>query len=167
VKKIYFDSSVYVKAFSKEPGTDVVNQLLQLAYDGRLEILLSVWAINETFAAIDRKIRRKEIASEQEKMIFATFFQDFVTWSESSRHVTFIPLDPIVVERSRDLIVELHVSADDAIHLYTAFVKRCEYLLCDDAKLKRSTENRFEGMDVLDVNDGVEMSRLMRHFGPP
>jgi predicted nucleic acid-binding protein len=79
VKKIYFDSSVYVKAFSKEPGTDVVNQLLQLAYDGRLEILLSVWAINETFAAVDRKIRRKEIASEQEKMIFATFFQDFVT----------------------------------------------------------------------------------------
>jgi hypothetical protein len=83
VKKIYFDSSVYIKAFSKEPGTDVVNQLLQLAYDGRLEILLSVWAINETFAAIDRderRVRRKEIASEQEKMIFATFFQEFVTW---------------------------------------------------------------------------------------
>lgn len=42
MKKIYFDTSVYVKAFSREPGTDVVNQLLQLAYDGRLEILLSV-----------------------------------------------------------------------------------------------------------------------------
>jgi predicted nucleic acid-binding protein len=61
VRKIFFDSSVYVKAFTQESGIEIVSQLFQLAYDKRIQILLSVWAINETISAVDRKHRRREI----------------------------------------------------------------------------------------------------------
>ena len=56
-KKIFFDSSVYVKVFAQELGAETVSQLFQLAFDKRIQILLSVWAINETLVAVDKKIK--------------------------------------------------------------------------------------------------------------
>lgn len=84
--------------------------------------MLSVWAINETLGAVDRKHRRREITESQKDTIIATIFdRAIIKWSEDpSEDVAFVPLHPIIVEKSRDFIVKLHISPDDAIHLYTA-----------------------------------------------
>jgi predicted nucleic acid-binding protein len=166
VRKIFFDSSVYVKAFTQESGTETVSQLFQLAYDKRIQILLSVWAINETIGAVDRKHRRREITESQKDTIIATIFQRAITWSEESSDIAFVPLHPIIVEKSRDFIVKLHISPDDAFHLYTAFIKRCEYFICHDIKLKKNVEGKFPDMKVLDISNATELNMLRKSLEP-
>jgi predicted nucleic acid-binding protein len=166
VTKVFFDSSVYVKAFTQEFGTETISQLFQLAYDKRIQILLSVWAINETIGAVDRKYRRKEITEQQKGTIIATIFDRAIKWSEEHSDVAFVPLHPIIVDNSRDFIVKLHISPDDAIHLYTAFIKRCEYFICHDEKLKKNADGKFPDMRVLDVTNAAEMNMLRKSLEP-
>lgn len=71
MRKIYFDTSAYVKLSSQVGGTEVADSLFKLAEDKRVKIVMSIWAVNETVAAIDRKHRRGEIRDHKRDLIFA------------------------------------------------------------------------------------------------
>jgi predicted nucleic acid-binding protein len=170
-KKIFFDSSVYVKVFAQEPGAETVSQLFQLAFDKRIQILLSVWAINKTLVAVDKKNKNGEINEPQKRTILATIFNYAIKWSEEEDkdvegEVAFVPLDPIIVNKSCDFIIKLHISADDAIHLYTAFIKHCEYFICHDKPLKNNAEGRIPDMQILDITNMKEMNIFRKNLEP-
>jgi hypothetical protein len=44
----------------------------------------------------------------------------------------FIPMDSDVITRSRQLISEFHISANDAVHLYRGWISNCNYFLIHD-----------------------------------
>lgn len=82
MRKIYFDTSAYVKTYSQEAGTDVADALFKLAEDKRVKIVLSIWAVNEAVAAIDRKHRRGELTDLQCDLIFATIVRRTIDYAE-------------------------------------------------------------------------------------
>jgi predicted nucleic acid-binding protein len=163
VKKIFFDTSAYVKIFSQEPGTQEAKQLMDLAHEGRIQILLSVWAINEAIAAIDKKcFQRKEISANERDIIIATILKQSIEWTDPSYNVHFVPLDAAIVSGSVELIYKLHISANDALHLYTAFAMECEALICKDDPLKKNADYKLENLRILDITTHAEMNPLFR-----
>ena len=84
MKRIYFDSSAYTKVFTEETGSDNAKRLFELAYKNRVKIVLSVWTINESIAAIDKKCHQKKMMSQElcRKIIAATFRQIRVFWKD-------------------------------------------------------------------------------------
>jgi predicted nucleic acid-binding protein len=118
VKKIFLDTSAYVKVFTQESGTQEVDQLMDLAHESRIQILLSVWAMNEAIAAVDRKcFQRRGITPDERDIILATILKQGIDWADPNRNVYFVPLDPATVNGSVELIYKLHISADDALQL--------------------------------------------------
>ncbi len=94
MRKIYFDASAYVKIYSQEAGTDIADSLLKLAEDGRVKIIMSIWAVNEAIAAIDRKHRRGEIRDNQRDQIFATILKRTIDYTEEpDAPINFIPVE--------------------------------------------------------------------------
>lgn len=162
MKKIFFDTSVYVKIFAQEPGTQEAKHLIDLAHEGRVEILLSVWAINEAIAAIDRRCsQRNGLTPDERDIIVATILKQGMEWANPEYNVRFLPLDPAIVGGSVELIYRLHISADDAVHLYTAFLQQCEALICKDDQLKRNGDHKLKGLRIIDIATSTEMNSLL------
>jgi predicted nucleic acid-binding protein len=56
MKKIYFDSSAYTKAFANEEGSSTAKEIIKLAETTNdIQVIMSVWTINEVISAIDQK----------------------------------------------------------------------------------------------------------------
>lgn len=53
-KRVYFDTSAVIKEFVPEVGSDLIDKITTSAREGKLQIITSVWAINEAIAVIDR-----------------------------------------------------------------------------------------------------------------
>lgn len=162
--KLYFDSSAYVKLFKQESGTATANLLFRLAHDKRIQILMSYWTINETTAALDRTYRRREISDENYPIIRATLIKNLILYGDEGSSVGIVPLPNVILRHSIDVINQFHVSADDALHLYTAFVMNCDYFLCDDRKLVSRTNGEISNVKVLSITDPLSMNRLIKEL---
>ena len=63
-------------------------------------------------------------------MIIKWYEQQTTTFTKSS-NIVFIPLHFNIVKESQALISLLHISADYALQVYTAYTERCNYFICD------------------------------------
>ena len=163
LRKIYFDTSAYVKIYTQEAGTDISESLFALAEEGRVKIVMSIWAVNETIAAIDRTHRRKIIRDHQRDRIFATILKRTIDYAEKpDAPIDFIPVDSRLLNLSRDVITGYHVSADDALHLSTAYATDCECFIFKDDKLRDTTGGNVSGMPLLDITSHEDMNPLMK-----
>ncbi|MGH9992046.1 MAG: hypothetical protein ACREBU_08745 [Nitrososphaera sp.] len=126
---------------------------------------MSIWAVNESIAAIDRKHRRGEIRDHQRDRIFATILKRTMDYTEKPNPpVDFIPIDRRILTLSRDVVIQYHVSADDAVHLYTAYATECECFIFKDDKLKKATGGNVSGMPLLDITSHADMNPLTKSF---
>ncbi|HEY7734916.1 MAG TPA: type II toxin-antitoxin system VapC family toxin [Nitrososphaera sp.] len=163
MRKVYFDTSAYVKIYTQEAGTDLAELIFSLAEEGRVKIIMSVWAVNETIAAIDRTHRRRIITDLQRDRIFATILKRTIEYAEKpDGPVDFIPIDRRLLSLSKDVIIGYHVSADDALHLSTAYATDCECFIFKDDKLRNTTGRNVSGMRLPDITSHAEMNPLMK-----
>lgn len=163
MKRIYFDTSAYVKIYSQEAGTEVADSLFKLAEDRRTKIVMSIWAVNETIAAIDRKNRRKEIRDPQRDMIFATIIKRTAEYAENpNAPIDFIPITRTILSLSADIIKQFHVSADDSLHLATAFATECQYFICHDDKLIKAIGKNMSGLPIADISSHADTNPLIK-----
>jgi predicted nucleic acid-binding protein len=84
--KIYLDTSVYVKRFKEEQGSDTIHRVFRIAQKNiRLKIFMSVWTINESIAAIDKKFYQKKLISNDErKKVIATILATSLEYLQTS-----------------------------------------------------------------------------------
>jgi predicted nucleic acid-binding protein len=166
-KRLYFDTSAVIKEFVSEIGSDVVDKVTTSAREGKLQIITSVWAINEAIAVIDRLTRRPKdpLTSMEQQKIIATFVERIRESSEHSAY-RFAPIEHVLVANSRALIDGVHISADDALHLYTGFIHDCDYFLLHDSKIVRRLKAvPIEGMQIIDLGDENDHRFLASEFG--
>lgn len=67
-KLVYFDTSALIKEFVNEVGTDLVNKVTTAAREANIQIVSSVWSLNEAIAVVDRLSRNKEEETEKPKL---------------------------------------------------------------------------------------------------
>jgi len=152
-KRLYFDTSAVIKEFAPEVGSDLIDKLTTKAREGDIQIVSSVWVVNEALAVIDRKFRKDELKQLQVQKVIATFAERIKTSSQIANFL-FAPVDHTIISRSRNLINGLHISADDALHLYTAWVFDCQYFLVHDHKIiTRVKLKQHEDLKIIDLGD--------------
>jgi predicted nucleic acid-binding protein len=153
--KIYLDTSVYVKRFKEEQGSDTIHRIFRIAQkDSRLKILMSLWTINESITAIDKKFYQKKLISEDErKKVIATILATSLEYLQLFPNIEFVPVTSKILKDSTSLIQSLHISADDALHIYTAIKLRCKYFIFQDRHLKDQLTNNIQGITIVDVTN--------------
>ncbi len=107
---------------------------------------------------------RGEISHENYPIIRATLIKNLILYGDEGSSVGIVPLPNVILRHSIDVINQFHVSADDALHLYTAFVMNCDYFLCDDRKLVSRTNGEISNVKVLSITDPLSMNRLIKEL---
>lgn len=54
--QVYLDTSAFFKLFLPEEGYDQVERILTSARDGKLQVVISEWVVNEATAAVEKKV---------------------------------------------------------------------------------------------------------------
>jgi predicted nucleic acid-binding protein len=157
--KVYFDTSALLKEFYTEVGLDLIDKLASNAKQGKLQIISSIWSINESVAAVDRKYRKGEMNDSDVQTIIATLTDRIITSTEQGSFI-FKRLSHAIISNSLILISIFHISPSDALHLQTAFSEDCDYFVVHDNELVKrvlSSGYKFEGIEI--VNLGVTSDR--------
>ena len=141
--KIFLDTSAYVKIFKRECGSSLIKKIIKLAQANKIQLYFSIWVLNESTAAIDKGCHQKNKINVQRKNIIATILQETLIYSKF-QNIIFVTLDFNIVKGSHKLIIEHHISADDALHFFTAYSEQCDHFICSDKHLTNRPKVRWE-----------------------
>jgi predicted nucleic acid-binding protein len=167
--RIYFDTSAFVKVFHKEEGsTEAIKIIDHAEKHNNIQIIMSVWTINETISAIDQKAYQKtEISKKEAGISIGSIIRKTKEYSRENSRISFIPLDNTIVRESLTFVYDSHLSADDALHIFTAYLHDCEYFLCQDKGIKRKIDGKVSvrsekiKMRVLDITKEKDINELI------
>lgn len=107
---LFFDTSALVKRYYEEPGTDIVDELIE----GDRTVVISSLAVIETVSAFRRKYNRDEIEAEDMNALLASFFR------EALDDFVIVPMDESIQQFSFDLILEDDLRTLDSLQLSAA-----------------------------------------------
>lgn len=138
-----------------EVGSDLVDDISNAAKAGNLQIITSIWSLNEAVAVIDRLARKPKdpLSPTEVQQIIATISERI---THTGEYATFriAPIEHVIVAKSRLLVNAFHISADDALHLYTGWLYDCGHFLIHDNKIvQRLKAAPIEGMKIVDLGE--------------
>lgn len=108
---LFFDTSALVKRYANEPGTGVVDELIDTS-DG--PIVITSLSVIETTSAFRRKHNRGELTERLRDDLLVAFFR------EATGTYTVVPVDDAAFEVAFDLVLEDDLRTLDALQLGTA-----------------------------------------------
>lgn len=119
----YFDSSVLVKAYITEPGSDSVREILQQARaaEPTARVIVSILAYTEAASAVSRREAAGELSRRQANQLMRHLTQDF---EGDRRPYEIIDVTGGIAHHAPVLARTHRLRAYDAIQLATALAAR-------------------------------------------
>ncbi|WP_424018051.1 type II toxin-antitoxin system VapC family toxin [Halorientalis pallida] len=132
----FFDTSALVKRYYEEPGTEVVDGLIE----SDDSTVISSLSIIETVSAFRRKYNRNEIAKDEMESLLSAFF------SEALDDFVIVPIEESMLQFSFDLVVEDDLRTLDSLQLAAALSVDTDdespVFVCADSELTAVAEDR-------------------------
>ncbi|WP_456330294.1 type II toxin-antitoxin system VapC family toxin [Archaeoglobus sp.] len=161
MKRVYLDTSAYLKEFSQEKGSKTISRIFSACERGEVVIVTSQWTLSESIAAVDRKCRRGEINPDERDTVIATILNKTMELVRND-NLVLVPVTSQLVQASWRVILERHVSADDSIHLVSALVTLSEiFVAADDYLIERAREEEFDSYDVEELADCKKLEETL------
>lgn len=164
--RIYLDTSAFLKEFSEEPKSEIVHRIFEMCRERKVTIVTSRWTINESVAALDKKRKMGEITDSERDQVIFTMLRTVEELIEKGQ-IFAISLTNDVARFSTAIITDKHLSADDAVHLYSAIVGKCDALVLADNRFARLAKDGgdFEIFNILDENDYSRLEEFLANIG--
>jgi predicted nucleic acid-binding protein len=155
--KLYLDSSVIVKRYIAERGSESVAEIYRRSDTKEIGICFSIWNIGETIGVIDQYQRRGWITEGQ----FAGAIGGLA--GETLRLIRIEALELLPVSSSElsetwDLIRRYHLSQGDAVQIIACKSSTADKLISADKLLLEVAEK--EGIPSVNVEDRHAMKEL-------
>jgi uncharacterized protein len=115
---LYLDSSVLIKHYQIERGTEAFNEKLRSELESSRAVFTSVLSYAEIHAIIARRVREKLVSSAEGSTIQTSFDSDWLTG------FTSIPMDPAVLSFIRQIVNVHPLKGSEAVHLASALSLR-------------------------------------------
>lgn len=132
--KLYLDSSVILKRYITEPGTQLTDTIFEGAEAGEFTLTFSLWNIGEALEILDER-RRKGWLTEEEFKNIVTFFADEVTKLMRLRTLEITPIYASILTAAWKIIINHHIYEADAIQITTCTNTQSDALISGDEKL--------------------------------
>ena len=135
---IYLDTSVLVKRYVEEEGTQEVDKLFDSAYRGSAVLAASVLNIGEAASVLDKKARRGELAGDV-KTAVSLMLREVKTLARLGSFVV-VPLVGKILRGSIAVVLRHHMYVVDALQIATCKYVKCETLYTADKELAEVAE---------------------------
>lgn len=145
MKKVYLDTSAFVKLFFDEPDWNLVERIASLAKEKKIKIVISEWVLNESIWTVEKKVLKGKIGNGDAFKVI-NHIADTIQDGIRNRTIIWLGFAEDTVTNSRVLIEELHCNAADALHVYFARTSECDYFVSADEELVLQV--RFGGLRI-------------------
>ncbi len=161
MKKVYFDTSAFVKIFveKEEESSIEVERLVTLVRDKKIMMVISDWVINESIAVIDAN-NQKGIISTVETQQILSEMTDMLEGKVRYENVDVYPVTEKVIIASRIVIQDYHIAASDALHVFISGAASCDYFVSGDKNLVRQLTTRKYRLDAFNIRVKVDREKL-------
>jgi predicted nucleic acid-binding protein len=160
VKRVYFDTSAFVKIFIEEEASEEVERLVTLVRDKKIIMVISDWVINESIAVIDAN-NTKGLIDEVETQQILSEMTDMIEGKVRYENLELFPVPEKVLIGSRILMQDYHVAASDALHIFISGAAGCEFFISADVKLIRQlTTGKYKLFTAYNVRNKQDMDTL-------
>lgn len=139
----FFDTSALVKCYADEPGTPVVDELIE---DEETTVVITSLSVIETVSAFRRKQNRGSISEDAVDGLLSAFFDEAL----ADFHI--LPMEEALFEYSFDLVLDDDLRTLDSLQLSAALslyddVEALSFV-CADAELVSVAGSA--GLDTID-----------------
>ena len=156
----YLDTSVIVKRYRAEKGTEVIDQLLD-AFLPDDRFYISFLSVLELTSAVTRLVNSGHIEKNDETQIYTLFYRDI------DQKLQVWPLDNDIVFAAIPLVGQHNLRSADAIHLATAIsisimasATKTVMVSSDYELLEAADSSSLITLDPQDDDSLAELSRI-------
>ncbi|MCL4327126.1 MAG: type II toxin-antitoxin system VapC family toxin [Candidatus Thermoplasmatota archaeon] len=136
--RVYLDTSILVKRYVKEEGSEIADTYFRQAYRGQTVVCLSEINIGEAAVVFDKYSRKMGIDAMDR---LQTMLSELGTLERSSS-VEIYPVSSQVIRKAVKTVIEHHVYVVDAIQLETC-IEAGSALFCSGDKELNSTARKL------------------------
>ena len=130
---VYLDSSVIVKRYVEEPGSDRTREIFLGAYSGEHRLSYSIWNVGEVLGVLDRARSQNRIEPE-DYTVARTRFVSETRRMDRVGLTLVIPVRTKLLVETWDLVEKHHIYEADALQIATAeHVNAAEFITSDRA----------------------------------
>jgi len=133
-KVIYLDSSVIVKRYIEEPGSEYIRQLYMQAYNGLVKISFSLWNIGEVLGVLDKSRTREIITTEDYQVVKKRFLSETLRLTKLG-YLVIVPVKLSTLRATWRIIEKHHIYQADALQIASAISINADEFLVSDKKL--------------------------------
>ncbi|MGP3667320.1 MAG: type II toxin-antitoxin system VapC family toxin [Candidatus Bathyarchaeota archaeon] len=130
----YLDTSVIVKRYVEEAGTDKVRELYVKVYAGDVKLAFSVWNVGEVLGVLDRA-RQLDRISEKDYVKARKAFLSETRRLTRLGLLILIPVKSIILIHSWRILEKRHIYQADALQIASAKHAHATQFLAADKKL--------------------------------
>ncbi len=131
--RVYACSGIFIAHLhGNEPHSPASTDILDAGRDGSIELHTSFLTVTEVIAS-ERSVLRRTRADEA-----------FITSLMDREFISYSAVDLIIAELSRIVSWDFQIRAQDAIHVATAIVRKCDVLYTTDRPLVTKSGQKTE-----------------------
>ena len=157
--RLYLDTSVMLKRYVTEQGTETTDIIYDKAETGELIITISLWNIGEALGVLDEK-RRRGWLTEKEFEQTLRFFADELLKLMRLKTIEIIPVQTPILTNTWNLVLSHHVYEADALQITTCSYNSNDALVTSDEKLAQT--GRKIGIKTIHLpKDELDLKNLM------
>ena len=124
-KTVYPDSSVTVKRYVKESGSEWIHGLYRSVYLWNTVLVFSLWNVGEILGVLDKARRQQRISKDQLAEVLDRFADETSRLRKLGRS-RVIPVSERVLEGIWGFITNQHIYAADALQVVSAVESKCD-----------------------------------------
>lgn len=151
--RIYLDSSVIVKRYLQEKGTEAANLIYERCDSKEASIFFSFWNIGEALGAFDQYFKRKWITKQQHDRAVKTFSGECLRLL-MLESLSTIPVNASVLSDTWGLVERYHIYQADALQIVSCKKSQADlFLSADRALLDVARKESLTSVDVESVSE--------------
>ncbi|MCW4018921.1 MAG: type II toxin-antitoxin system VapC family toxin [Candidatus Bathyarchaeota archaeon] len=159
--KLYLDTSVVLKRYLAESGTEIADLLFDEAEAGELTITISMWNIGEVLGVFDTKHRQGWLKEKEFKMAQNNFAKELVKLIRL-KAIEVTPIFGSVLAESWNVLMKYHIYEADALQMTTCRYGKNDALISNDEKLVEVS--RKSGLQAFSITrDKEEIGHLLQY----
>jgi predicted nucleic acid-binding protein len=155
--KMYLDSSVIVKRYIAEKGSESVAEIYQKSDTKEIGICFSIWNIGETIGVIDQYQRRGWITEDQFTSAMGGLAGETLRLMRIEA-LELLPVHSSELSETWDLIRKYHIYQGDAVQIVACVRSKADKLVSADKTLLEIAKK--EGIPSVNIENAGEMREL-------
>lgn len=159
--KLYLDSSVVVKRYVAEKGSESTARIYERSDTKEIDICFSMWNIGETIGVIDHYQRRGWITEGQYKNALSGLAGETLRLLRIEA-LELLPVNSSALSETWDLVRKHHIYQADALQIVSCIRSKADALLSADKILLKAAEK--EGLSFANIENAHEVEeRIARN----